>query len=478
MRQPSWWWLAVSVLCAVLALATAVVAIMVQRAASTPIGEGEVFVADAENAGEVIGESGDLDQGVRHARNTLDIEAVSVVDEEGVTIATTSPSMEGEPIISPLLLFAISEGSFAAVAGPTEHAIVLDGVTEWPAGSILYQVVSPLDEDTSVLLSYDISRLLARRVRPAGIQSETIQLLALTAVFAVLGVIVFLGHTRASRRYREVVVESEMLREHSEKLRTANIELAEARNRAERALAMAEEKIRIRSEFVLMINHELRTPLTSVVTGAKLVRDGDDLSDAERHRLLDAVIADGARLQEMIDQILTVARLENQGLTYPLRRVSSTELVEALHGMRVEVNEDLRRHPDIEPVVLTDPNALSLLVASLVDNARDHGADRVTVTISYRSHLEPMAEVGEPPDHALYVTVSDDGPGIPPEFIPRVFEKFEKSSFSSGTGLGLYLARLMVEGLQGSLAVESSERGSSFQVAVPMIASVARVDVA
>jgi two-component system OmpR family sensor kinase len=89
-----------------------------------------------------------------------------------------------------------------------------------------------------------------------------------------------------------------------------------------------------------------------------------------------------------------------------------------------------------------------------------------------------MAEVGERPQHALYVTVADDGPGIPESFVPRVFEKFEKSSFSSGTGLGLYLARLMIEALRGSLAVETSEQGSRFQVAVPMIASVAKVDVA
>jgi signal transduction histidine kinase len=457
---------------------TAVVAILVQRAAATPIGEGEVFVSDAAQASKTIADSPDIDLGVKRARNALGIEAVAVVSSNGATLTSTSPSMTGASIASPLLMFGVSEGRFAAVAGPIEHDIVLDGVTEWPTGSILYQVVSPLEDDTSLLILYDISELLARRARPAGIQSETVQLLGLTAVFAVLGVIVFLGHTRASRRYREMVVESEMLREHSEELRTANIELAEARNRAERALALAEEKIRIRSEFVLMINHELRTPLTSVVTGSRLVRDGDDLTELERRRILDAVIADGTRLQEMIDQILTVARVENQGVSYPLRRTSTAEVVAALRGIGVEVSETPRPGSDSEMVLLTDPKSLSLLVASLVDNARTHGADRVTVTLSFTSDLEPMAEVGEQPENALYITVTDDGPGIPKDFISRVFEKFEKSSFSSGTGLGLYLGRLMVEALQGSLAVETGPEGSRFRVAVPMIASMARVDAA
>lgn len=470
LRRPSQWWQAVSAILIALGLGTAVAAIIVQRDASTPIGEGQLFVADALTAGRIIAAHDDPEVGVRSARNELGIEAVSLVSRDGTTIASTSSTMDGIPVSSPLLQFGVGEGRFAAVAGPVEHDILLDGVTEWEQGAILYQVVSPHDEETSMLLFYDISELLARRARPAGMQSETIQLFGLTGVFAILGAVVLMGHTRASRRYREVVVESEALA-------SANIELAEARNRAERALALAEEKIRIRSEFVLMINHELRTPLTSVVTGARLVRDGDT-TEEERRRLLDAVVSDGTRLQEMIDQILTVARVENQGLSHPLRRITTTDLVETLSHLGVECRDDLRNGSQPEPTLLTDPKSLSLLVASLVDNARTHGASRVSVTISHRTHLDPMIEIGRQPKQALYITVADDGPGIPLDFLPRIFEKFEKSSFSSGTGLGLYLARLMVEALQGSLAVGTSPNGSSFQIAVPMIATVARVDVA
>lgn len=262
MRRPSRWWLAVSGILASFALGTAVAAVLLQRAASTPIGEGEVFVADASRAGEIVDADDEPETAVRRARNELGIEAVSLVGIEGSTLASTSPTMDGDRITSPLLSFGVSEGRFAAVAGPVAHDVVLDGVTEWGEGSILYQVVSPRDDGTSILLYYDISELLARRARPAGIQSETVQLLGLTAVFAILGTVVFMGHTKASRRYREVVVESELLA-------AANVDLAEARNRAERALALAEEKIRIRSEFVLMINHELRTrsPLSSPERG-------------------------------------------------------------------------------------------------------------------------------------------------------------------------------------------------------------------
>jgi two-component system OmpR family sensor kinase len=65
--------------------------------------------------------------------------------------------------------------------------------------------------------------------------------------------------------------------------------------------------------------------------------------------------------------------------------------------------------------------------------------------------------------------VEDDGPGIDPHFLPRAFEKFEKHSSSSGTGLGLYMARLMVEALDGSISVSTSPSGTTFQIAVPAV---------
>jgi two-component system OmpR family sensor kinase len=71
--------------------------------------------------------------------------------------------------------------------------------------------------------------------------------------------------------------------------------------------------------------------------------------------------------------------------------------------------------------------------------------------------------------------VSDDGPGIPPEFLPRIFEKFEKHSSSPGTGLGLYLARMMIEALEASLAVTTSDSGTVMAIAVPVSAAVPSV---
>lgn len=473
-RRPSSWWLVLAGVCATLAAAAAIAAIVVQRNSAAPIGEGEVFVADSFLAAELLSAAEDSDSAVRQARNALEIEAVSLLDGDGVVVASTSDPLIGEPAHNQLIAYGASDSRFMALATAIDEDLWLDGVVEWPAGSVLYQVVAPLTEgEGSVMLHYDVSALLGRRTQPGAIQPGAIQLLGLATVFGVFGGVILVGHSRVVRRYREVALESQFLRTHSLELQAANESLDNARHQAEEALALAEEKIRIRSEFVLMINHELRTPLTSVVTGAELLRS-TELSDADRSVVLDSMVADGARLQEIIDQILAVARIENRGLSYELTDVPLDELctaMESAHPAAVPASGE--PHPDL--VVKTDVGALGLVVASLVDNALTHGATSITVGCSTRVQIVPQLEVGDRPDEAVYITIADDGPGIDGAFLPRIFEKFEKSSFSSGTGLGLYMARMIIEALEGSLSVQTSAVGSTFQISIPVVPARQRV---
>lgn len=465
-KPPSPWWLFVSAVTAALAVAAWVGAFAYQHQATRPIGEGEVFETDARAIEEMILSSGSPDEGVRHARNRKDLEAVSLVDDDGMIVASSSASLANQHLTNPLLQYAVESGRFSALAMAIDDPLRIDGVVEWPAGSILYQVVAPLASgEGHVLLHYDVGGLFERRTKPGEIQPETLQLLALGVIFALLAVTSYVGHRRSVRRHREMAMESELLRAHSSELEETNRKLAEARRAAELALDLAEEKMRIRSEFVLMINHELRTPLTSVVTGAELVRDGG-LDEDDRHEVLESIVTHGRRLKEIIDQILAVARIENRGLNYELGDVPIDEVRAAVDGVdagvATEVVDDL--------MVQTDLEALTLVVSSLVDNARTHGASNVEVSCGTKPLTETILEVGRRPERAVYVTVSDDGPGIDLHFLPRVFEKFEKNSFSSGTGLGLYMVRLMVDALGGSVGVNTSSRGTTFQIAVPAVA--------
>jgi signal transduction histidine kinase len=445
-----------------LALACLIAGVLHQMRAGRPVGEGDVFVTDVATADQAIEAADSLNTGVTHARNELDVEAVSVVDQDGVVVASTTDTLTGTVLDNDFLTFGVASRRFAALAAESVVPIEVDGVIEWPAGSVLYQVVSPMaDSDLSLLLHYDVADLLSRRARPGEIAPLTLQLLALGVTFGLLGAGLLVGHSRATRRYRELAVESELLRAHSEQLASKNVELAEARTAAERALALSEEKMRIRSDFVLMINHELRTPLTTVVTGADLIRHGN-LTDPERDAVLGDMISHGRRLQEIIDQILAVARIENRGLSYEMKRVPLEEVCEV-----TEATARFQDDPDHQIWVNTDVRTLALVVNSLVDNAKTHGATEVEITCSRTAILGAMCEVGVRPESAIFISVTDDGPGIDPDFLPRAFEKFEKRSFTSGTGLGLYMVRLMVEALGGSVAVRSSPEGTTFHIALP-----------
>lgn len=469
--RPSSWWPVLGALCALLAVGFIVAAVVLQREASAPIGEGELFAEDARAAAQVVESAGEPGTAVREVRNQLEIEAVSLTSSDRVISASTSPNLVGRIISNEFLGFSISQGRFAAAATPIESPVLLDGVREWETGDVLYQVAYPLSSGESILLYYDISQLFNRRAGSSGIQSETLQLLGLGVVFIVLATAIAIGHLRAKRRHEVMERESELLRSHAAELAEANVELEKAKREAERALELAEEKIRIRSEFVLMINHELRTPLTSLITGATLLRDGD-LDGEEQRQLLEAMVRDGTRLQEIIDQILAVARIENRGLSYELSEGTTMDLEDAL----AQADAHLKGDPGPgDARVITDLSAVGLVVSSLADNARTHGADRVVVDYGLESDIEPMVEVGKRPEPAIHIRVADNGPGIDPDFLPRAFEKFEKSSFSSGTGLGLYMARTIVEALDGSIAVATSPQGTVFEIALPCVRTPAAV---
>lgn len=470
-------WTATAALAAVLALAVGGGAVFDQYRASRPVGEGELFLNEVSNAAEIYsnmtasGTNPDLT--VRSIRNDLDVEAVSVLDPDGSFVASTSVNRLGLAVDG-FLAGALEDGAFAAIAQPITQPVQVDGVEQWHPGDVLYRVITPLKDSKALLVEYDVSALLVRRARQAAIQPVHMAAGAFSVVLLAGAALLLIGRQGAQRRAVQSAVERRYLEERSAELAEHNQDLEKARAQAERALALAEETNRVRSEFVLMINHELRTPLTSVVTGTELLAARwDQLDSEDRQRLLADVVSDGRRLKDLITQMLVVARIENRSLQYQLRPVTGDTLRARLQAMSPRTN---LWHTDVRlPSLLTDVDTLSALLVSLSDNARTHGATVVEISPSEGLPFEPMVEVGQRPAAATYFLIRDDGPGIEPEFIPHIFEKFEKRGTASGTGLGLYLAKLMVEGIDGSISVETGPNGTTMAVGVPLNARALRV---
>jgi signal transduction histidine kinase len=452
-------------LLSVAALIAIASALVINNRAQQPIGEGQLFLADGQAAVTALGSSPNL-EGLKRVRNALTIEAVSLVTSDGTISISSSLSLQGQAPASPLTVGFAERGRFGAVAAATPVPITIDGVTEWEAGAIIYEVVQPLGNGQSVLLTYDMSELLARRSTTSGIPPLTLELLAGAGALGLLAFFSFVARGRAERAYVAYEAETRFLRRESEALNAVNIELDQARKKAERATELAEEKNRIRSEFVLMINHELRTPLTGVVTGADLLSSEGAVTDPTWQAILRDIQMGGHRLSEMIDQILAVARIENGALFFELEPTQ----METLIGRLLEVSPDfLVDGTEFSQVLRTDATTAVNLIRSLADNAVKHGATTVRLSMATDMPFTPLLEIGTRPSNPLFVVLSDNGPGIDLEFLPRAFEKFEKDSASSGTGLGLYIAQMMTEALEGSMLVDTSPDGTSIAIALPSL---------
>ena len=231
--------------------------------------------------------------------------------------------------------------------------------------------------------------------------------------------------------------------EMAEALETKITELSEAQARERR--------------FTADVAHELRTPLTAIVNEASLLGEHVDRMPREARRPAELLVADVARLRDLVADLMEISRLDAG--TQPLRpeRVDVGSLVASALRAR-GWTERLRLDAD-EVVLTTDPRRLERIVANLVGNALEHGGREVAVRVGRDG-------VG------AFVEVSDRGPGIAREDLPHLFERFYKADRARaghGTGLGLAIALENARLLGGDIAVASGPgTGSRFTLRLPV----------
>lgn len=206
------------------------------------------------------------------------------------------------------------------------------------------------------------------------------------------------------------------------------------------------EAERARHEFLAMVTQDLRSPITTILgLGVTLEAYAEELSTERIRRTGASIRRQAERISRVADDLYEVSRLESHSLRLTLRPTDVLGAVEAAMSaledpspVEVEVPEGLE--------VLADGRRLELIVASLVENACNHGAPPVTV------------EAWEEPD-GIDLVVSDAGPGVPEAAVPALFTR-------PGSGIGLYLARGLAEAMGGRVAYEPGPggRGSTFRV--------------
>lgn len=218
--------------------------------------------------------------------------------------------------------------------------------------------------------------------------------------------------------------------------------------------------------FIAGVSHELKTPLTIIIGYAETLLRADATWDAETVRQgLETIRDEAVHLARLVDNLLDAARLEAGGLTLALEPLQLEELLKAVVDTFRAAHADhhfVYEQPEKPlPPVYGDRDRLRQVVYNLLSNAVKYSPPNTTVRV------EVWAD-----DREVGFCVSDEGPGIPPDQQPLVFERFyrrqETAGRTEGAGLGLYMARLLVEAHGGRIWVHSEEgRGATFCVALP-----------
>jgi two-component system phosphate regulon sensor histidine kinase PhoR len=227
----------------------------------------------------------------------------------------------------------------------------------------------------------------------------------------------------------------------------------------------------MRADFVANASHELRTPLAAVAGFIDTLRGHAKDDEAARENFLQIMGVQTARMSRLIDDLLSLTRIELNEHVPPQGRVGLEGVVrEAVAALEPLARPDgigiaIDAQPGLPPIT-GDRDELIQLFQNLIHNAIKYGREG--------GHVWVMVGFAEPEDQ-LFVAVKDDGEGIPPQAVPRLTERFyrvdvKRSRERGGTGLGLAIVKHIVSRHQGRLTIESKlGEGSTFTVFLPAI---------
>lgn len=278
-----------------------------------------------------------------------------------------------------------------------------------------------------------------------------------------------IGLIQLSDKYTgEFTAEDEAVLVQLAQLATAAIENARLIEAEQQARTVAETANRIKDEFLAVLSHELRAPLNPILGWAQLlqIRKFDQTKTAEAL----SIIERSARLQaQLIDDLLDIAKILRGKLTMESEPVNLVDVIRsaldtvksAAHAKSIQIQSEL---PEVA-LVVGDSGRLQQVVWNLLSNAVKFSPNFGQVKI----RLERV-------DNQAQITVSDNGKGIAPDFLPYIFESFRQEDASTtrkygGLGLGLAIVRTLVDAHGGTISAESEgeAKGATFTIRLPWL---------
>jgi two-component system, OmpR family, phosphate regulon sensor histidine kinase PhoR len=240
---------------------------------------------------------------------------------------------------------------------------------------------------------------------------------------------------------------------------------------------------RMRADFVANVSHELRTPLASLIGFVETLRGPAADDPPAQQRFLAIMAEQGSRMNRLIDDLLSLSRIELTEHQPPSEALDLTGLVQRMVAgfeprlaerrvqLAMRIEEDL-------PVVAGDADQMAQVLQNLLDNGLKYGRDGGVLTLEVRL-VQPGTRW--PSRQGIVLSVGDQGAGIAREHIPRLTERFYRvdkgrSRAVGGTGLGLAIVKHIVNRHRGQLLIESEEgKGTTISIWLPVAVATARL---
>ncbi len=221
----------------------------------------------------------------------------------------------------------------------------------------------------------------------------------------------------------------------------------------------------VQDEFISTVSHEMRTPLTSIRGFSQtLLSSWDRIDDENKKKFIKIIEEQSNRLINLVENILTVSKAHKG--TAVMQKVFVNASIKSIMPMFLE---QYKTHSfvfipqkDLPPARLDD-DKFQQIMTNLIDNASKYSPDGSTVTVSTETKNE-----------CIIIKVKDEGVGIKKEDADKLFKKFSRienhlTSKTQGNGLGLYITKQLVEGMNGQISFESEEnKGTTFVVRFPV----------
>jgi phosphoserine phosphatase RsbU/P len=245
---------------------------------------------------------------------------------------------------------------------------------------------------------------------------------------------------------------------------TVAVENQRLHEEIKRANGILQEYDRLKSEFVGIVAHDFRRPLMAIRGFAELVLEEPELSTESRQEFMRTVISETEHLALLANDTLLITQIETGQFSFNFTEVDLGPFILDAVPLGLSEHSVLMDVPQGFPKIWADPERLHQVLTNLVTNAVKYSPAGGSITVRCR----------ERGSQHIVIEVIDHGLGIPPEQIGRLFQKFQRVRSEehfkiSGTGLGLYICRLIVEGHGGQLWVESEfGKGSTFGLALPL----------